>query len=357
MNIRVKNKLYYALLSGLHPTLPKAELRAILEAEKYRYYRVVAELDQLVIYELDRSSRGIARRSGLIHETGRVLAISDAEEGELLKSIESIEWDGILDSDDRVRVELRRLRGYAEKQLPHEAEYRVAKKLDTILPSCCRARVTPRNPTKYLRIIVTEGVAIIGLREDIQPKKLLSQHKPRSRPFYYPGSLDPKIGRLFVNLSRASVGRIYLDPFCGTGGFAVEAKTMGIESICGEIVYKLTRGAKINIEAYRGPPADVIQWDADSIPLRDESIDSIGTDPPYGRSVSTRGRSTAKLLEEFLIEAERILRKKGYIATALPHWIDHENLLDKTSELKYIEIHYMKVHRSLTRKILVVKKK
>ena len=350
----VRNKLYYALLSGLHPTLPKAELRAILEAEGHRY-KILAEFDQLVVYSSEKSSRGIAQRSGLIHETGRVLAISDAEEKELLDAVEGINWSEVVNSNDRVRVELKRVRGYAEKQLPHEVEHKVARKLDTILP-IYRARVTPRDPTKYLRIIVTEGVAVVGVREDIQPKRKLHQHKPRSRPFYYPGSLDPKIGRLFVNLSRASPGKTYLDPFCGTGGFALEAKTMGIEAICGEIVGKLAEGARTNLDVYEGPPADTIQWDAVRVPLRDEAIDSIGTDPPYGRSVSTRGRPTAELLEGFIVEAERILRKNGYLVAALPHWIEHADLLERVGKLEYIEIHYMKVHRSLTRKILVVRK-
>ena len=349
-------RLFYALLSGLHASLPLAELRGILEALGHRY-RLVEVLDQVAVYEAAApSSRGVAWRAGLIHETGRVLAATEAEEAAILEESLFIDWCSHVSPGDKVRVEMVRLKGYAKNQVPDNTARKLAEKIAPLLRSC-GAEATPRSPTRLVHLLVTQGTAIIGLVEDKQPKKLIESHRPQKRPFFHPGSLDPRLARLFINLARAAPPGPYLDPFCGTGGFAIEAQTLGIPTLCGELAQKLAIGAKKNTRAYPGDHlAENIQWDATRLPLRDNSAQSIGTDPPYGRSTSTRGKPLDQLLEQFLAEAARVLKPGKHIAYAAPHWA--ENKATECTEkagLRIIEKHYMKVHGSLTRVVVIAK--
>ena len=350
-------KLFYALLSGLHATLPLAELRGVLEALGHRY-RLVEVLDQVAVYEADApSSRGVAWRAGLIHETGRVLAATEAEEATILEEALFIDWCGHVSPGDRVRVEMLRLKGYAKKQVPDNTARKLAEKIAPLLRGC-GAEATPRSPTKLVHLIVTQGTTVIGLVEDKQPKRLLEAHRPQRRPFFHPGSLDPRLARLFINLARAAPPGPYLDPFCGTGGFAIEAQSLGIPTLCGELARKLAEGAKQNTQAYPGQHlVENTQWDATRLPLRDNSVQSIGTDPPYGRSTSTRGKPLDKLLEQFLAEAARVLKPRKHLAYATPHWAE-EKAIEYTEKagLRTIEKHYMRVHGTLTRIIIIAKK-
>ena len=349
--------LYYAVLSGAHPTLPEAELRGILEALGHRY-RIVERLDLLAVFHCScPSSRGVAYRAGLVQETGRLLAAAEARMESVLEAALALDWCNVLEPGDRVRVELRRLKGYAKKTIPGDAARRLAAELAPLFKRC-GAEASPRRPTKTLVLLVTQGVALIGLREDEKPDQLLESHRPQRRPFFHPGSLDPRLARLFVNLSRARPPGPYLDPFCGTGGFPLEAQTLGIPSICGELDKKLAEGAWRNLKAYPGDAyTATIQWDATRLPLRDESIQAIGTDPPYGRSISLRGKQLQELHEGFIHEAARVLKKGAYLAMAAPHWSE-ETLEDLAREagLQVIEKHYQKVHGSLARIIVVAKK-
>ncbi len=351
--------MFYAILSGLHPTLPLAELRGILEALGQKY-RIIGELDLLVLYtSSSTSSRGVASRAGLVHETGQVITVTEAEISSIIDGLLSSDLCSYIAEGDRVRIELLRLRGYAKETVPNNAAKIIAEHIAPSLEKC-GAKTTPRDYTKRMRVIVSLGATVVGLLEDEKPDKLLESHKPQKRPFFHPGSLDPRLARLFVNLSRARPPGPYLDPFCGTGGFPLEAQTIGIPSICGELAGRLAKGASKNLKAYPGNEniLTVAQWDSARIPLRDESVQSIGTDPPYGRSVSLRGRQLRELLEDFITEAARVLKRDSYIAFAAPHWAeDKVEEYIENSGLKLLELHYMRVHGSLTRIITVAKKK
>ena len=350
--------LAYAVLSGLHATLPEAELRGILEALGHRY-QVVERLDLLAILRCScHSTQGVASRSGMVQETGKVLAVAEAEPRSIEEALLEPDWCLHLEPGDRVKITLRRLRGYAKQTIPDSYPRSLARQVASLIKPC-RAETTPKNPTKNLRIIVTQGVAVIGLEEDRVDNKTLHRHRPQLRPFFHPGSLDPHLARLFINLSRAQPHGTYLDPFCGTGGFPLEAQELGIPTICGELHPRLAHGARVNLQYYPGHlhTITVAQWDATRLPLRDNTVTSIGTDPPYGRSISLRGKPLNQLLQGFLAEAARVLKPGGHLAYATPHWAE-EQATTHTREvgLEILEKHYQRVHGTLTRVIIVAQK-
>ncbi|RLE50390.1 MAG: hypothetical protein DRJ21_01755 [Candidatus Methanomethylicota archaeon] len=111
-------------------------------------------------------------------------------------------------------------------------------------------------------------------------------------------------------------------------------------------------GAKINLKYFNVHPLALIHGDARNLPFR--RIDAIATDPPYGRSASTRGERLELLIKEFLCDAKVILNRNGYMCIASPSTLNLEDLA-KSAGFKVEELHLMRVHKSLTRIIAVLK--
>ncbi len=334
----LKNKLRYAYLSGLHPTLPLSELKSIHEAFN-SWYQEIAVHEQLVLYKSSLDPRLVVERAGMIHEVGTVLDIVEADIRVLEKSLKTIVEDLRVSA-----LRITRVKG-------------VARHIETKLREL-RGKLNLQSSGKtQIHVIVSEGIAVIGLVEAIQDKKALSMRRPHKRPFFRSVALDPRLARIFVNLSRPPPWGVYYDPFCGTGGFAIEAGLMGLQVLCSDIDPVMARGSLINVRTLLSPqsPHVCMHSDAVALPVRDESVDAIGTDPPYGRSASTKGRKTERLLRAFLEEAARVLRKGRYVAFASPHWLDIDNLVSEAG-LYLVEKHYMRVHGSLTRIIAVARK-
>ena len=115
------------------------------------------------------------------------------------------------------------------------------------------------------------------------------------RPFFRPISLDPRLARLAVNLACGPIDEYaVLDPMTGTGGFAMEAITMGRNCIAIDMDNEMITGAKQNIEwALQNSSAEsdyqIMTGDAcnleDSIPTKwHGKISGVVLDPPYGRN-------------------------------------------------------------------------
>jgi len=346
--------IYYTLLSGAHATLPLAELCGVLEAYGVDY-RVLEVHHQLVLFSSSRNPSFVVDRAGMIHEVGRVLAVSEASESAVLAVCEDARvWEVV--GSRRFVVRFERLRGYSKETIDNT----VARKIGGLVLSRCRGcKVDVGSPDVVLRIIVSEGIAVVGVRLAILDLKPLLARRPHLKPFYHPGALDPRLSRVFVNLSRAPPGGLYYDPFCGTGGFSVEALIGSVNVVCSDIDSRLVGGALKNIGAYvdyaRSYPLSVVQADAVRMPLRSEVVDAIGTDPPYGKSISTRGRQLEEILRGFLEEAARVLKRGRWLAFATPHWIEPRDLVVEAG-LELLETHFMRVHGGLTRILVVARR-
>ncbi len=346
--MEITKRRYYAILAGSHASLPLAELRGILDAVSCGW-RLLASHTQLAVFEARcTSGEAIVSRAGFVEEVGRLLLYTEAHLlPEELMRLEPL--PGVY------RVEVRRLRGFARSVWPSDAELR------RVVIGALEARgwrLSPRSYTGVIRVILEEGVAVVGVLEARLRVSELRPRWPHLRPFYKPGALDPRMARLFVNLARVRPGSVYLDPFCGTGGFAIEAllSAGAREALCGDVDRDMAEGAPRNLSRYaRGRLWHTLQWDAASLPLRDESVDSIGTDTPYGRMTTTKGRSTAEVIGAFLREAVRVLRRSGWLAYAAPHWVDAPSLT-REAGFRVEEVHYMRVHGSLTRIIVVARR-
>jgi tRNA (guanine10-N2)-dimethyltransferase len=177
---------------------------------------------------------------------------------------------------------------------------------------------------------------------------------PRKKPFFHPSSLQPKLARCMVNLSRAREGHIVLDPFCGTGTILIEAGLMDIETVGIDLREDMVVGAKRNLTYYGVKNHNLIIANALKIPLK--HVDRIVTDPPYGRCATTMGRTALEVFENCLNEAIDLLPPEGYICIASPKTLNIRDL-GKAVGFKLVEKYSVYVHRSLTRDIAVLKRK
>lgn len=341
----MSENLIYVYLSGIHKTLPKAEVVAIAEAEEV-YAKTVLELDQLlVIYASSDLVELLKLRSAYSRRIGRVLWLGRLEgikEG-ILEAVEKLRSREI----KSVKMEFRSLRG-----LEKGKDYRDIVRLLT--ESGLRLS---RESANALDIISSQEVAVVGLRTYEIRLKDFFERWSNKRPVYLPGALNPDISRVFVNLSRASIrrGTVFYDPFCGVGSFLLEACYMGLKYAGSDIDEKSVKGALRNLESYRCIP-EVFLGDACRMPVY--RVDAIGTDMPYGRQTKPHGTELRDLIKCLLENSESALKKGSYLVFAQSSEFE-EYIYSYVSRLSFelVEIHRNWVHGSLTRNIYVLKRR
>ncbi len=340
---------YYAILSGEHPRLPLAELEAILEVEA-RSYNVEMHLDGLAVFNADMDNpEVITGRAGWVKEVGELLYIGDNTWEGLREAtvtlLESLQDRGV----EVVDVEARRFKGYGFIG-ESEAERAIRGQL-----ASSGVEHSGKAGTR-VRIFITEGILLAGIVISTIDTRQFYYRRPRARPFFKPGPLSPQLSRVFVNLSRLRRGGTYLDPFCGTGGFSIEACMAGAgRVVCGDIDRAMVRGSRGNLESYGCVDSLVYHGNASMLPLADESVDSISTDPPYGRSTTTAKQGYNRLVKSFISEAARVAKRGSYIVYAGPYknrpWIYAAD-----AGLRVVGRYHMYVHSSLTREVVVARK-
>ena len=177
-----------------------------------------------------------------------------------------------------------------------------------------------------------------------------SLRRPRRRPFFHPAAIFPKLSRALVNMTRCKEGEVFADPFAGTGSLAIEAHLVGARVAAFDQVESMARGALANMRHFHQEWLGVARADSTRVPL--SSVDAMATDVPYGRASSTRGRSTADVLERFLPQASAALRPGGFLVVM--H--QKEVAVSGGYGLGLLEEQDLQVHKRLTRTISVLRK-
>jgi tRNA (guanine10-N2)-dimethyltransferase len=211
-------------------------------------------------------------------------------------------------------------------------------------------KVQLSSPDTTFYGIVTQNAFHFGQLLAKTHRVNIAQNKPSTRPFFKPSSMNPLLARALANLLRIRPHMLVLDPFCGTGGMVLEAFNLGARIIAVELDTKTVAGAKQNLR-HQG---HVIKGDARLLPLR--KIDCVLTDPPYGRSASTKGVPLPTLIKSFLSNITNQLPRKGLVCITFPKHFPFTSLLS-TSEFDCLEEHSVYVHGSLTRRIYLLKRR
>ena len=197
------------------------------------------------------------------------------------------------------------------------------------------------------------------------------------RPFFRPISLDPRLARLAVNLAGGPIDeKAILDPMTGTGGFAMEAITMGRNCLAIDMDEDMILGAKQNIDwalqdsevksnfqISVGNACNLVE----SIPkMWHGKISGVVLDPPYGRnSHGTHGHF--ELISNTIESARKIVSDNAKLVLIIPikpnkdneelellhgEWNDFKQMMD-SSGAEIINQWQEHVHASLSRLILL----
>ena len=182
---------------------------------------------------------------------------------------------------------------------------------------------------------------------------------PTDKPFFQPGSMDPSLARAVGNVAGAGPGRTILDPMCGTGGVLVEAGLVGADVIGTDAQGKMVRGARRNLHHYldEDDPSptgtrrgcwQVARADAGRLPFRDDAVDGVVFDAPYGRQSKIERHRLEDLVRDALEESARVASRAVVVADRSWAALAHEAGWECRAAFE------RRVHRSLTRHVLVL---
>ena len=343
-----KCRLFF-LVSGEHPDLPRAEVKAILEAESLPYTIVGSEY-RLVTVESDlQALERVGARSLMVELCGRAVSETDGARPAIRKILESADLSDFVSEGESFAVRSVRLGG-AQRELRREQLERDLGKM--ILKEGRGLKVDLRTPKRSFLAILSPGKVTLGLVTNVREKGTIARRRPRKRPYFHPSTMPPKLARCMVNLARPRAGQILLDPFCGAGGHLIEAGLIGCHVVGADVKRKMIRGASRNLAYFGVKPEGLLLGDARHMPL--SRVDSIATDPPYGRGASTIGSTPAKMLSDFLGEVPKVLRQGSFVCLATPKETRAVEIA-REAGFRVVESYDIYVHRSLTRQVLVLR--
>jgi 23S rRNA G2445 N2-methylase RlmL len=145
----------------------------------------------------------------------------------------------------------------------------------------------------------------------------------RSGPWEHrPASLRPTLAAAMVRLAEVRPGQVVLDPMCGAGTILAEAlqgqRRRGGESGSqghmpasfwgGDRDQAAVRAAGVNLR--RSENVFLARWDATRLPLPDQSVDRIVSNPPFGKQLG-RPSEIGPLYRRALAQYDRVLRGGG----------------------------------------------
>ena len=352
------NNQFFFQLSGNHPELPAIEVFSILTGEEFQYSVLERERQFILLNCSELAAYRTAKRAAYCRRSVELLYRSSVDSKttkEIADSISTkINFQNLLQKKDRFKVRVYRIGNAHEHHISMNLEKAIGDIIWDQTNGNCKADL--KDPTITFVLLFTEKEFYFGKQIYARQKGSFTDRRPDLRPFFKPGTLEPRFARLMVNLSRAKPGEYLLDPFCGPGGILIEGAIIGCKVLGSDLDKRMVKGAQKNIIHYSPSMSDgFVISDAKQLPFKNK-IKSIATDPPYGRSTSTYGKEIEDLLIKFFENASTILRKDGIIAIGMFEEVPLQEIVEKTGyQLEHFEKIY--IHRSLTRRIGVCRLK
>lgn len=332
-----------------HPFLPIAELKAVIECEEMECNLEVIIKGLVIIKDIKAEKineyyKILIKRLGYTHKIHQIIKKSTTND--LNEDVEDIDWSYYIKDTFAVRV-----KRFFSKIDTVATERKVG---SIILNNTRNIKVNLDKPTSLIRLVAFEDTVYIAIEKYKLDKKHFEDIKPHKRPFFYPGSMSPKLARCMVNLSRVKKGDLLLDPFCGTGGILIEAGLIGCKVVGSDIYWKMKNGTAINLEFCGIKDYKTFNLDVRELKMYEE-VASVVTDPPYGISTSTGNIDGDDIFKEFFNAIYDNMKDDAYLCIASPHYVDLKPMMDEVG-FKLVEEYEIKMHRSLTRIISVIRK-
>lgn len=331
-------KIFF-LLSGEHKTLPNAEALATLEGIGAKF-RVLHNFKQVLVLETDKIN-ALHKRVALSHALCEFFGACDADINEIIKLVEK--------SDIEVRgsfaVRVKRIENPSRRMNTMELERNIGKII--------KGRTDLKAPENLIYGVLSDKFVLGKLIHKVN-RAQYEKRKPHLRPYFRPGVMLPRNCRAVVNLTRVKAGQKFLDPFCGTGGFLIEAGLMGAKVYGCDIEREAVEGCEKNLRWCGIKNYKLEVGDARALKHKYKNFfDAIATDPPYGISASTRGLKLGELYESSIESFYEMLKPGKYACVIAPGKVALEKIAEDTG-FEIVEKHFERIHKSLIRKILVV---
>ena len=310
--------------SGWHPPLFREEARALLGSAEILHPRMVS------VAHSD-SVQGMISGASLVDEVIESTSRIWIDEGgisvsEIATHVE--EWSQALLPEGSFAVRARNLgRGVCDlsrREIESEVGARISNN---------GRPVDLEDPDFEILVVLAGQDESSGYWDDTQLNNLIlwglrdreftgtyNGTSPTDRPFFKPVTLDPRLARLMVSLSLSgNLPSTIVDPFCGTGGIAIEASLLGLDVLASDLDSRMVEGTKSNLDWAMGSGSYKIErCPADSIHEIWGEMEgcSFVFDPPYGRNAWTSEDG----LEVFLgaLSSASKMCPSGTICTMLP---------------------------------------
>ncbi len=346
-----RNTMLYAFeLSGEHQSLSYAEALACLSKEDILFEQKYF-FDQCLVVDIPDMPglcgklQNVAGSIALGHHILKVITVCENEESTIIDIAEKADISEHINPAMTYVVRAKRIKHNTNLNCA-EMERRIG---GAIYRKGYNANL--KEADVEFRLIFAEKCVFGSIIASVD-RSAYEARAPHKKPFFYPGVLRPRIARALVNLAQAKEGDIVFDPFCGTAGILVEAGMLNSYVIGLEVRQKIAIGASMNLRHFNANH-DLIMGDATRVPLEDECVDAIITDPPYGRSARIEASSIHHLYSESFKEMYRVL-KKGATAVIVSEMDIKEHAAD--SDFVIVEKYVQRVHKSLTRNITILQK-
>ncbi|MFQ5762510.1 MAG: THUMP domain-containing protein, partial [Candidatus Bathyarchaeia archaeon] len=233
-------------MSGEHPTLPSAEVKALLRASDEKWGTVESRPQLLRVEATSSAVLHVAARAAYTRGAYREVLRTVNRREDILRKTASVNFGPYLQPGRTFNVRVARLRGSSR----HLSTLDLEKSLGSvILGKVESSKVSFRRPNVSFEGFLAENIFLLGVPLNYS-RLSLKDRSPRRKPFFHPSSLHPKLARCLVNLTEPREGDFVVDPFCGTGSIPLEACLLGFESVAGDIQRRMVEGSRANLNYY-----------------------------------------------------------------------------------------------------------
>jgi tRNA (guanine10-N2)-dimethyltransferase len=314
-------------LSGENPTLPFAELGCIGTV-----------LDQrLQVAIVESSDPETAHRLAMTHGVLEYLGECEPD----IVAFEKLLRDLSIETGLAFAGRAKKIHGSSNEHNPCSQ-----KEFERMIGSMITGPVNLKKPEVEYRAILSEDRCYFGRVLFTFDRGSFDVRNPGKREFFHPGVMMPRMARTLVNIGGVQPGDSVLDPFCGTGGILIEADLLGTRAVGSDFDPLMVQGSRQNL-----PGPDLMLADATHLPFCDQSVDAVVTDFPYGQSVCIKKADTMDRLYGDALEEIRRVLKTGKKAVVVTH---RDISLIAAEYFTILQRHDQRVHKSLTRRILVL---
>ncbi|MBU2561664.1 MAG: hypothetical protein KKD17_05165 [Nanoarchaeota archaeon] len=313
------------LLSGENFDLAREEVLALAGTEDYWMFENVLILDADFRFERLAMARKVYQY------------LFECDYKDLKRKMEGFDWRKVYERNFSMRII-----NLSHVKL-HEKEAEFAK---YVWEKVKEPRVDLEHARTKIEIIVTEEKVFVGkVLKEIHHE--FHKRRPSVRPEQHPTTIDPKLARACVNLTGIPVGKVLVDPFCGSGGILIEAGLMRFNTAGYDISDKMLLKCERNLDFYKIKRFRLEKRDATHL---SGLVDYVVTDLPYGKGSKVTD-SLDNLYSDFLKTLWKILRYKAVLI--FPSTVDHKKMLNKTDFVVEHEFNVY-VHKSLSRNIVLL---